>query len=213
MGPSLYKYASNENAEKLLRGDVRIGTLYNYRNCEGLDAERADPDEGKLSYVEHQIVPQSGGQLSQFAAQFVPAEFKSAERTLFFGNVFERNQHHRDCFVYCTSHEFSQAAAGRYKACVRITKPNEFFGFITEAWPRDLNVSPDYEISRVQYSERELPGEMEGRLNPAFIKPNRFAPEKEVRVIWLTNNEILRPVYLSVPALAECVELVDGPAK
>jgi hypothetical protein len=203
MGPALYKYASRKNAEALvLRGEVRVGTLEYYRAAESLDPSRADPDEGRLSFVEHQ----SGAEITPFAAQFV----RPAVRQLHWGNTFRLNQEHPNCLVYCVSHEYSRAAAGKYDACVRITHPGEFFKCLTRALQGVERVS-SHDVQRVSYASREQPGSRQGELNPAFVKPgDPFAREKEVRAIWLTSSKPLQPYCVLVePALANYVILED----
>lgn len=211
MGPALYKYARKEHAELLVQhGGVRIRPLDYYRAAEGLDPLRVDSDEGRLKLVEHQSQGQSGQQLSPFAAQFVPHAFRTASRTLFWGNVYELEEVHPNCLVYCMSYECSRAAAGEYDGCVRITHPAEFFECLTGALQKLARVSP-HQIQRVTYTCREQPGSRQGELDPVFVKPvDPFAREKEVRAIWLPSSEPLKPYYDVVePALKSYVILED----
>lgn len=48
----LYKYLKRQHAESLLHdGEIKIGTLYDFRRQESVDMQRGDKNEGRMNYT------------------------------------------------------------------------------------------------------------------------------------------------------------------
>jgi len=61
-----YKYLSFEHAEMMVNdGQIRLGTLYEYRNIEKYNPEVGDKNEGKLSRIHDVIAPVTYNKLAK----------------------------------------------------------------------------------------------------------------------------------------------------
>jgi hypothetical protein len=205
----LYKYLQAAHAESLLtKGEIRVGTLYSYRQAE-LGPAVGDVDEGKSTTT------QNASELD-----VTKPESRSWVASKFFGagdgrtKVILENislvveEEEEDCFIYCTAHHRSSAAMRAFDAdaCVRINNPACFLDAIHRHLKREGIVATG-RVSPCDYSGRDRNERME-RIPPALIKDPKYAYQREVRLLMQpTSKRPLSPFQLSIPELANMCTL------
>lgn len=205
-GP-LYKFTEKRWADAIMAtGQVRVGTLKDFRNEERFGPELGDAGEGKLVYEETVTGTKTIGDLSWLGQHHIKGP--PGQKITFEGAIFRNNVEAEDCFIYCVSTSSDQRTGGRleYDACVKIVDPLGFFRAIGAA----LSTVATWEgmlIGPVKYLERLLGPDQQRPA--ALVKPPRFAHQCEVRGIYLTASPNgIKPVTLPRTEVAQfCVRV------
>ena len=126
----LYKHLPLKFANGLVeRGEVRIGTLYEYRNEEAHGEGVLDTAEGtRNTFLEVDEMTITGGEQHPFISQFISVDVASS--VVIKGGRFENFETSKNCWIYCVSNSsdfhVSENLSDDYDACVEIHKPHDF---------------------------------------------------------------------------------------
>lgn len=216
----LFRYSKKCHNESLVaRGNIRIGTLHDFRNQEHKRGI-ADPMEGKKS-VRHFIGSATLGDgtihdEANDAYGLIKCDVKNA---VFLKDVvFQKNFDESDCFIFCTSYKYSKEVMDQFDgadSCVRIHDISRFVSRLTEALSsRGYPILPP-SIVKVIYQGRieDWNSKNNWGAHPAHIKEVEFEPQKEVRIIWsLKEKALIEPVILEESDLIKFCELMDTPS-
>lgn len=203
-GKSLFKYLKKEHADKLFNdGELRIGTLYDFRKDEHGD-NRSDEGEGKKTIyevVDDIIKDHEHNTLSPFVKQFLSIE-KGAKNTRLINGEFMQTHDCGDCYVYCMSREHNEALYDDFKAdvCVCIKSPYKFIHALGLALKKKTLLSRECYLSTCVYCERMQCYGRHNDYHPAIIKikTDNYKRQKEVRAIWLPDMGLTQLVPLIV---------------
>ncbi|CAI8763129.1 Polygalacturonase [Pseudomonas brassicacearum] len=189
--PAVFRYSSKKYNDSLLAlGNVRIGTLHDFRRTEhklGI----ADVNEGKKKVWHH--IPyadtQAGDGIHVSALkEFGIIDLRLGSNVIFDNCVAVQDFNHPDCFVHCTSFDYSCGAMRQFEdadSCVEIPDAVAFYKRLTLTLHNIIPVRL-LTLTRVKYMERheDWNGKNWG-IHPALIKEPNFAPQVEVRAIWI----------------------------
>jgi hypothetical protein len=189
----LFKYLRPEFADALIvRGSLRIGTLYGFRDEEALDPERGDKLEGVRQYV--------GPSNFDSARDKAATNYLATKGTVLSGCIFENTaggpafMHEEgvpDCYIYCTSATFEEAnCAAIGGACVEILDPS-FFDVVSDELIKRVLTRTRATVERCIYGDKtEAFTRDRGRKPPGwFVKPAKYEHQMEVRAMWVPTKE------------------------
>lgn len=214
---SLYKYLPQRYAHSLLRGNTRIGTLYDFRKIEhgkGI----ADPEEG-TKLLRHGIDSSSyvGGTPEAEAMSHMGLNISPGARLRIDGLTFERAVNHPDAFVWCCSSRCDTSVMSQLdgaEACIKIRDAGAFFAAMTECInaQRKVKFLGFREVTYLPRTQKWNQIDLGG--SAAFLKePGSYGSQYEVRAVWLPlDNDPIEPMFIDLEALSEhCeeVRLVD----
>ncbi|MCL5261236.1 MAG: hypothetical protein M1561_06160, partial [Gammaproteobacteria bacterium] len=128
----LFKYLKKEYAAKLFDyGELHIGALYDFRNCEAYGGNRGDKDEGKKAIYEFVddivIKDREHNPLSPFTKQYISIK-EGAKNTRLVNGSFTQRHDCEDCYIYCMSEKHNKVLYDVFEAdtCIRIKSPYKF---------------------------------------------------------------------------------------
>lgn len=193
----LYRYLDAQHADEMMAtGTVKVSTLL-VCGRHGADAARTDAGEGTRSRIylsPSEPTPQE--QLPEFAQQLLGGSGMRSNGI--YVQETEPTWEH-DYYVLCMSESLDETLFQRFKAdaCIRIDQLEPFIKALTWAL-RDrvqeaVTVSPIFYGNRSGWHDRVVSDVPE-----QWVKPNRFAIEREVRAIW---TPIARPITAEFPRL------------
>jgi hypothetical protein len=206
--PALYKYMAAKFAHALVeRGEVRVGTLFDFRKSE-LHGERiVDVEEGVYKYamdVDDVISPENQPRFLEGAIMAGPKGKIPVE-----GLTVRRRHSSTDCYVYCmtdrTHRDPTRAFGDEYRRCVQITDMR-FFEVLTEFLAcKHVGVFP------CRYASRDRPHEYwrRERVPAALVKPTSYSAQHEVRAIWIPNAPPIAPVIGTCSDLPKYCSLLE----
>ncbi len=215
----LYKYCKRAHAKRMTKmGQVRIGTLHEYRNDERYNEQISDAQEGRASHtleamhaMELDLLTGTGAAVA-FARRVItggdalPAG-SSVKVVLQPTSRLELNFDFPDQFMYCVTEEMDLSAMKSfgYDSCVEISDVESFFSLITSNLS---NFTGRYCAKPVTYGERRIDFECQHADHPAFIKPVSYAQQREFRMMWEPATRPILPIVLSVPSLTRYCRIV-----
>lgn len=178
----VYKFVKEEYMDSFFKtGDLRLGTLHNFRKIEEYGINRGDPSEGKNSvfqYVEHH----DGGKDGTFAGQFFGKGIVVQNSTII---------QHRDwpeSYVFCSSRNFSEKlffewhAKEGTTACYEIWHPLAFALAVQKVIAQRAYFSG---LDNVKYVDGHIDGASEDfKIEAPFVKPLPYAWQDEFRWVW-----------------------------
>jgi hypothetical protein len=191
--PVLYKFFREEaHADALaMRGEVRIGTLYDFRAQEGLDPIRGDAGEGQFTITLESAHP------ATITAENAPWYLKnfivqSGMPILSHGGTINAVGNYPDSYVFCASAVRTSAlAAGYGPYCVRIHHVVGFFTALSRHLTDDIGIASKAHLGAFgwcQYEDRSIKATSVATEIPpqpvAFIKKGERGDELEVRAVW-----------------------------
>lgn len=196
----LFKYLKKEYANHLLdRGELLIGTLYDFRNEEYHGDCRGDKDEGKKQ-IYHYLKDESDNSLNTWDKKIVEVS-DTAKGNRFVDCTLYINETSEDYYIYCMSQHCNEELFADFQAdvCVKIKKPYEFMRAITMALNNNINdflrLSPCIYVNRWQkYDEYN-------EYHPSLIKSPDYKKQKEVRAIWTPKSnptKYLQPILIKL---------------
>lgn len=187
---SAFRYSGQKYNDTLLAlGNIRIGTLHDFRRIEHKSGI-SDPNEGTKS-VSHYVLKATDKDADRVHFEALDF-FKVVKFDNCYGAVAEnihmsQNFDQPDCFVHCVSAEYSKDVLEQFEgadSCIEITNLNGFYRRLTEALNSHIPVQLET-ISTVSYMLREE--KWNGRdwgVHPALIKEPEFSKQVEIRAIW-----------------------------
>lgn len=181
-----YKYVDAGDAEYLMRGTLKIGTLRSYG---ALESDRADPREGR---VDMHIRSIGFGK----AATHPDADAIAKSMGMYFGpNVdvrFTNNTHGRrtpNYYCFCMSVVPNNLSLCREKeqAIFEVTGIRSLIAVLADLEPR---LSGPASFSRVTYkpTSGDVLDMWQQQPSP-FVKEPRFESEREIRIIWMPTDK------------------------
>jgi hypothetical protein len=199
----VYRYFHDEqHAEDFSRGRrVRISSLSACRVAEGYSG---DSDEASMTYHGHI----DDGSTSDWAVrEILQRSSIGADPGITLRNITTNITYvYADAYLLCCTRERNAEAADRFgRFCVRINYPRVFAKMV-HARLQDLlplGHALRCRLSPVIYREREYAG-LSAPAPPLFVKPTKYAVEREVRMVWDPDPSFgdLSAVYVSAPELS-----------
>jgi len=190
---ALYKFFRDEaHAQALVeRGEVRIGTLYDFRAQEGLDPVRGDAGEGQFTITLESSQPETI--TAENAPWYLKEQVAAMGLPIFsHGGTIDAAGNYPDSYIFCTSYVRTAALAADYGPyCVRINHVVSFFTALSRHLTDDIGIASKEHIGVLgwcQYEDRSVKVTSATAEVPtppvAFIKKRERGDELEVRAVW-----------------------------
>lgn len=214
----MIKYSKKRHLNNLVkRGEIRIGTLHEYRNSEYSEGIY-DNTEG-LKRVNLKL----NGAMDLFSRDPYTQKLK---RNFFRGilnipdgvildgdgSTISREVNHPNCFIFCASSQRVDQVPKTfgYDSAVKIINPENFIEIISKEMKARFGAELSY-FGEIKYKskEEEWNGVDFGN-NPSLYKDESFAYQSEVRAIWTTpNSNSAEPIILQIPELKKYVHPIQ----
>ncbi len=204
---TIYKYLPKQYAQSLTcDGNIKIGTLYDYRNTEEYGREIGDENEGISIEYSHDKEAKRGDNLNPLES----TAFQVGPGMTLIGNYIERKHVSPNLYLYCASSIYDIAILNRlnedfpennYDACVKISNLKDVVEEISRALSGKALfagcIPCSYRNRKFHYSESES--------HPATIKDPEYSYQEEIRLIWepKSGNIDVRPVYLTIKSISK----------
>jgi hypothetical protein len=205
----LFKYMKRSHALALIKkGQMRIGTLYEYRNVERHGVLVGDAREGSKGAVVRVpfLEASSTEELPEFARDM--GVRIGPGRVTFENSTFLRTEESPDFYIFSASRHFDavQMRLMGYDACVRIDNPESFFRAVSHSFRH----AGDYQgFHACHYIERDLPPDQQHDIHPALLKDPSYSPQAEVRAVWRPKTRVPKPLIIVCrKAARHCVSAV-----
>ncbi len=188
----LFKYLESKDVDSFLKGKIKIGTLFGYRNIEQHKLDIGDNEEGILTRVN--TVNGTFNNQNELNREWGMRDVITIEgenrNTQFINCTFAKSESSEDLFVLCfskTRNDKDMNDIG-YDACFEITNPNAFLCKISAA----LNTLAEYKgLHSVSYGDRTIHYTQSPKSHPALLKEARFEYQNEARAIWIPKKNML----------------------
>lgn len=202
---SLFKYQPKEYVKGFFsKGNLKIGTLYEYRKIEIYGNAIGDDAEGIIS-TDFEL-PNGGtihmGQDSREAEflRSIPglSELPSGVKIVMAkgAKIIDQN-HSPDAYIFCTTAEFDPNVMKEFGgACFEIVQPEKFFKIISRAIRHQAILVGTAPIT---YRSRQTDWERPHTVHGSMIKADKYAYQKEVRTLWNPLKESVKPLFIKVP--------------
>ncbi len=214
-GGKLYKYGKRVHIERTAQyGEIRIGTLFDYRREERFGTAIGDSQEGyteiydkvdKYDFSEPEKLP-------KIAHEFfhIPKGLKNS----FVENVnLMLKRQSKNYYLFCLSKAFKKELLIEFKceAVYSIIKPFKFFHEINIVL-NDLGLARGRMfIMPCIYMPRKMHHtSKEADLAPVLIKHPKYAKQEEVRVIWTPTYSEISPVIIACPQIGKYIHLEES---
>jgi len=207
----LFKFLKRKHATSLLgQGQVRIGTLYEYRNAEIYSGKIHDDDEGRKQIdVYFDSVELTADELAVFG---IPIGGKG--KMILNDTTISLRQDSPNCYIFPTASAFFsdtliQAVSDSKDACIMIKDPDSFFNTLSQGFDSGTYIGAfkclyGDRLINLTWDDREYVKVLSS-VPAAIIKPSKYAVQKEVRAIWLPNDQHVEPVIRTVPDITGSV--------
>lgn len=206
----IFKFAPKKFRDDFLnQGQIKIGTLFEYRDSEKYSGKIYDISEGEKSIqIYFDRVSLTGNELSKFG---IP--FSGAGLCNLYDTKLKINMDENDCYIYCTSSSFFsdtllQAVEDGNDSCTLITNPELFLNDLKENFIYGKYIDTvhclygDREI-KLDWDKQKHYIELFKSIPASIIKPKSYAPQREVRTIFLpsdTKNKLSKKIE-TIPSL------------
>lgn len=214
----LFKFSKKNHIENFLsKGQIRIGSLFEYRDHEKYKGKILDTDEGRKQisvYFENvTFKDEDGKKLSSLGFEVGKGANVKLSNTTFSFKLDSPN-----CYIYSTSAVFStetliQAVSDGYDSCALIVNPDDFFSDINNMFKKGkaLGYFPclygDRDIILNWDTDKDYIKILE--IVPAsIIKPVSLQVQKEVRGIWLPYAKSIEPEIIEIGSLTGYIKEV-----
>lgn len=187
----LYKYTHRKYATSMITsGEVKIGTLYEYRHIEDDGTDRLDHPEGtKSSFTEvtKPIIAKSNEAVPGAYRELIKVE-PGAKLILNSGSIDIINIH-VDVYILCLSLEYSEKRMSElgYDACVKIHDPEAFINAISDCM-ENIAVGEPFGGKCVYINRRQNHGNGETPIPPYLIKNANYEKQAEFRLVWFPDD-------------------------
>lgn len=214
----LYKFLPNNYAEAMCeRGEIRVGTLHEYRNGEQYSGGILDREEGVLDYVDN-VISARGDSLNPLWLRLMGM---APNKTNIFGCCrFSTRLTEPDQLIYCTSvssewHVQLFEEHPNYDTCVEIVDVPGFIEAVALLFS-DVR-TPVVEFASCLYRERDhstvtFEGVPDRRSppRPAFLKPQGYSAWKEFRIVMDPLKQPPKAETRSSADLAKCCRIYSS---
>lgn len=212
----LYKFIKKKHAHEFFKnGNIRIGTLYDFRDVEKHGAEIGDLDEGTktlttggyhmLDTADPSTIP--SWYAPHFQKSFIPDGPDARLVMHAGGSGISVKLTVPNRYVFCTTEGIDAVVWKQpgYDACIKINSPSGFFKALTNKLKHKAHWIT---LDRCVYRSRTVIGEHDDQLEPALIKEQRHAEQREVRAIWEAVDHEINPFILKVKKARHFCELL-----
>jgi hypothetical protein len=206
--PTVYKYLPGEHAESLVhRGEVRLGTLYKFRDAEEYRAGRLDKDEARTYRYDNPIAA-DGPALSDFAKRIAPS---SAPGMPYVRCAFEEGQDAPDRWLYCTSTRLSSRLLPEFESdsCVMIRDGAAFYKVLFTALAEEGLVTFMDVVECVYASRHRHYLEPASGIPAAALKDPQYSDQHEVRGIFVPRQYPIGVIKRTILDLRQYCERVS----
>jgi hypothetical protein len=189
----LYKYLRGEHAESLTRdGNIRIGTLHDFRGTESHGPGIFDPKEGKkvvVSYIGRETFKNGETRTNSLRQMGIVIEGEGSIGPIIFENCHTRTTvDHPDTYVWCCSivksHE-AMAAVARADTCVEIFDVPGFYDALNRAVTKHGHFGVLGPLAVVYHDLVEEWNWQNLGEHPVFMKSTEFSAQQEARIAWM----------------------------
>lgn len=189
--PSAFRYSGQKYNDALLAlGNVRIGTLHDFRRTEHKQGI-ADVNEGKKRVSHH--IPYAtekdvGSIHLEALKQFNAINLEGSTDVILENVSVSQEFDHPDCFVHCTSVKYSSDVLRQFDGADSCVEISDLFGFYRRLTETLNSIVPVqlFTLSKVRYMKRHE--QWNGRnwgIHPALMKEPEFVRQVEFRAIWI----------------------------
>ncbi|MBW2569099.1 MAG: hypothetical protein JRE23_07670 [Deltaproteobacteria bacterium] len=208
----LFKFLKNDHTQTLLNyGQIRVGTLFEFRDSEKYSGLIYDNGEGqKQISVYFNRVELTGNELAAFG---IPIGGEG--KVNLYGSTIGLRQDSPDCYIYPTTSSFFsstliQAVDDGKESCVMIKNPEQFFNVLTQNFNKGTYIG----IFPCLYGDRQLNLDWDkhkeyikvlSSVPASIVKPSKHIVYREVRTLWLKNSDRIKPEIFNVPELINFV--------
>lgn len=187
---SAFRYSGQKYNDALLAlGNVRVGTLHDFRRIEHKRGV-SDPREGtkSVSHYISSVTDKDVGSTNLDALKKFEIFDVSDCKDWAINNIhISREFEYPDCFVHCVSVEYSMDVLGQFEgadSCVEITDLIGFYNRLTKTLNSHVPVELEA-VSTVRYMLRkEEWNSRDWGEHPALMKEPEFSGQVELRAIW-----------------------------
>ncbi|MCX7113133.1 MAG: hypothetical protein NTX45_24060 [Proteobacteria bacterium] len=190
----MYRYAEKQyNEATVLKGEIRIGTLYDFRKSEH-ERGIADDKEGRktvsLTIENHDnksiddMVRENRTRLKKFKASLPMGGTGSIASVKHL-----KDFNAPDCYILCTSEYKSLETMQEFEnadSCIEIINIGQFYKYLTITLKKQTGINLKYKgIKKINYqnTEEEFNGNNFG-INPIYTKEEKFKKQGELRSVW-----------------------------
>jgi len=207
---TLFKYIKKEHLDAFfLRGSLRIGSLYEYRNVEQYGQVIGDNQEGVYQTVldrdgEYEVDLTKDSAETRFFRQHFTINDPRINIVMGDGARVVVENYSLNLYIYCVTTEFNVDAMKAFgcDSCIEITRPGDFFSAISKAIRHKAKFGGAHAIT---YGNKTTSYTTPHPVHAALLKSKEYAFQKEFRAIWTPNKEIKSPLYINVPrAIKAC---------
>jgi len=215
---TLFKFFAQEAHARALveSGQVRIGTLYEFRAIEGWDSVRGDAAEGQFTFTLESSAPETIT-VENAPWYLKPIIEQLGMPILSHGGTINAVGSHPDAYIFCTTAVRTSGAVGAYgRYCVEIHDVVGFFTGLTRHLTDVLGMvarEPHGFLGSCLYLKRGVKvtaSSTEVVESPlSFIKQPDKQHEQEVRAIWHPTGSVTATVTVC-PELPPFCSLIDA---
>ncbi len=186
-----FKYLKRQHAEELINlGLLRLGTLYEYRDMEKHGASVGDPEEGKITKQRAGPVTIDETNMGDVFGEAGPKIVCKNGAKLHVEKYVNISQQTEDLYVFSAS---SQLCAGvmlqmGYDSCVKIDDMGKFAEKIDVLLHGQIKMSLG--VRKCLYGDKIIPHDAQLLISPAFLKPQKYAYQQEVRAAWVPGCKV-----------------------
>lgn len=209
--PRFYKIMQAERAQALIeKGELRIGTLYDFRKIEEHGKVVGDRLEGIKGY--HRTINETITPETEWYDPLVNRMINispDSKATVIIDNckIVEKEIHSKDCYVFCmTAVPQFDALEGYGDTCVEILDIWSFLCAISQKLGDKAELDGYYYCV---YGPRFTETGTENNVHPALIKYHSRKEEKEVRALWRTNEEAIEPEILQIDGIGQYCRIIE----
>ena len=213
-----FRYSSTKHNNNLLAlGNIRIGTLHDFRRIEHKKGI-ADVNEGVKTvshYIPYATDKDVGSIHLDAIKQYNSVRIEHCTRVVLRDVYMSDRFDHPNCFIHCVSADYSNSVLRQFEgadSCVEITDLAGFYRRLTETLGMHTPVKL-LSVSRVSYMDRhESWNGRDWGVHPALIKEPEFSKQVEIRAIWVPEVEgVISPVVINDIGLIRFCKLRENP--
>ena len=212
-----YKLLKHVHALRFAQtGELRIGTLFEYRKQEVHGTEIGDYGEGIKST---DCVDSISSATQLMSHQFISSFFTGVtpESNIVINASFSRVEQSNDLYIYSMADQLVPEAAQElgYDTYIKIKEPNIYLSCIDERLRQVASISQGFGLHKCIYLSRgqlyssehgvfPVPGH---QAHPAVIKDPKYAYQSEVRAMWSPVAGSIEPIILNCPDVLQYCEI------
>ena len=206
---SLYKYLPKNYAQLMIEhGEIQLGTLYHYREMEGLDVARGDAEEGRMLSVGHIDYHDSSMGSSPLAGQGL-YKVESGGKIIDSRSIVIINS--PNGYVYSLSNKKDSSLHDDFgDTCVEISDAEYFTKRVTIEMDRLGKTKPGQFIGMYKcdyFKGPEINYIEASKTVPWKVKSERFAYQDEFRIFILSNPK--GPLIIRMPEIKRVCRIVN----